>query len=117
MTERPQDCIFCKIVAGEIPSEVVHRSERSVAFRDTNPQAPTHVLVVPVDHHADAAEIAAADPQAAADLLSVAAAVAEAEGLAGGYRIVFNTGAEAGQTVFHTHLHLLGGRSMTWPPG
>jgi histidine triad (HIT) family protein len=116
MTERPQDCIFCKIVAGEIPSEVVHRSERSVAFRDTNPQAPTHVLVVPVDHHADAAELAAADPRATADLLLTAATVAEAEGLTG-YRLVFNTGAEAGQTVFHTHAHLLGGRSMTWPPG
>ena len=116
MTERPQDCIFCKIVTGEIPSQVVHRSERSVAFRDTNPQAPTHVLVVPVDHHADAAELAAADARAAADLLLTAATVAEAEGLTG-YRLVFNTGAEAGQTVFHTHVHLLGGRSMTWPPG
>ena len=116
MTDRPADCIFCKIADGEVPADVVHRSARSVAFRDLSPQAPTHVLVIPVDHHANAGEMAAADPEATADLLSVAAAVADDEGLMG-YRLVFNTGAEAGQTVFHTHLHLLGGRSLTWPPG
>ena len=110
------DCIFCRIVSGEIPADVVRRSERSVAFRDTNPQAPTHVLVVPVDHHTDAVALATADPEGAADLVATAAAVAEAEGLQG-YRLVFNTGREAGQTVFHTHLHVLGGRSLTWPPG
>lgn len=110
------DCIFCRIVSGEIPADVVHRTERSLAFRDTTPQAPTHVLVVPVEHHEDAAALAAEDPDTAADLVTAAAAVAEAEGLSG-YRLVFNTGREAGQTVFHTHLHLLGGRSLTWPPG
>jgi histidine triad (HIT) family protein len=111
-----EDCLFCKIVAGEIPGEVVHVTERTVAFRDLNPQAPTHVLVVPREHHANAAELAAADPQAFAELATAAAAVATAEGY-DDYRIVFNTGAGVGQTVFHTHLHLLAGRPMTWPPG
>jgi len=111
-----EDCLFCKIVAGEIPGEVVHVTERTVAFRDVNPQAPTHVLVVPKDHHRDAAALAAADPQAMAELLTTAAAVATAEGY-DDYRLVFNTGAGVGQTVFHTHLHVLAGRPMTWPPG
>ena len=110
------DCVFCGIVAGSIPADVVHRTDRSVAFRDLSPEAPTHVLVVPVEHHPDAASLAAADPEGTADLITTAARVAEAEGLTG-YRLVFNTGREAGQTVFHTHLHLLGGRSLTWPPG
>jgi len=110
------DCIFCKIVAGDIPADVVHTTERAVAFRDTNPQAPTHVLVVPKDHYADGAELAAADPAAAAELLTAAKAVVEAEGH-DSYRMVFNTGADAGQTVFHAHLHVLAGRVMGWPPG
>lgn len=110
------DCIFCKIVAGEIPGDVVHTTERTVAFRDLNPQAPTHVLVVPREHHANAAELAAADPVASAELVTTAAAVAAAEGY-DDYRLVFNTGPGAGQTVFHAHLHLLAGRPITWPPG
>lgn len=111
-----EDCIFCKIVAGEIPGEIVHTTERTVAFRDLNPQAPLHVLVVPKQHFANAADLAAGDPVALAELVSNAAAVATAEGH-DDYRLVFNTGADAGQTVLHTHLHLLAGRSMTWPPG
>ncbi len=111
-----EDCLFCKIVAGEIPGEVVHATERTIAFRDIDPKAPTHVLVVPRDHYANAAELAAADPRSTAELITAAAAVAAAEGY-DDYRIVFNTGAEAGQSVFHTHLHLLAGRPMTWPPG
>jgi histidine triad (HIT) family protein len=110
------DCLFCKIVAGEIPAEIVHTTERTVAFRDLNAQAPTHVLVVPKDHYANAAELAAGDPVASAELVSTAAAVATAEGH-DDYRLVFNTGAGSGQTVFHTHLHLLAGRPFTWPPG
>jgi histidine triad (HIT) family protein len=110
------DCLFCKIVAGEIPGDVVHETERTVAFRDVNPQAPTHVLVVPRAHHANAAELASADPAAAAELVDAAAAVAAADGH-DDYRLVFNTGADAGQTVFHTHLHVLAGRSFGWPPG
>jgi histidine triad (HIT) family protein len=110
------DCLFCKIVAGDVPGEVVHTTERTVAFRDVNPQAPVHVLVVPRDHHPDAATLAAADPATMSELVQTAAAVATAAGY-DDYRLVFNTGADAGQTVFHAHLHLLAGRSFTWPPG
>jgi len=110
------DCLFCKIVVGDVPGEVVHTTERTVAFRDVDPQAPVHVLVVPRDHHPDAAALAAADPATLSELVLTAAAVATAEGY-DDYRLVLNTGADAGQTVFHTHLHLLAGRSFTWPPG
>jgi histidine triad (HIT) family protein len=110
------DCLFCKIVVGDIPADVVQSTDRAVAFRDINPQAPTHVLVIPRSHHANAAELAAAEPDAVAHLVEVAAAVAAEDGVED-YRLVFNTGAGVGQTVFHTHLHLLGGRPMTWPPG
>ncbi len=115
-TPETTECLFCRIVAGEVPSEIVHTTQRTVAFRDLNAQAPTHVLVVPRDHYRDAAELAAGDAEAAAELVTTAAAVATAEGY-DDYRLVFNTGAGAGQSVFHTHLHVLAGRSMTWPPG
>lgn len=111
------DCLFCKIVAGEVPATLVHTTATTVAFRDVAPQAPTHVLVVPRTHFVNAAEVAAEEPATVADLVTTAAAVADAEGLGGDYRLVFNTGAGAGQSVFHTHLHLLGGRALTWPPG
>ena len=111
-----EDCIFCKIVAGEIPGEIVHTTERTVAFRDLNPQAPLHVLVVPKQHFPNAAALAAGDPAASAELVTTAAAVATAEGY-DDHRLVFNTGGDAGQTVFHAHLHVLAGRAMTWPPG
>ncbi len=110
------DCLFCRIVAGEIAADVVARTDTAVAFRDLNPQAPTHALVVPRNHHPDAAALADAEPGAVAELVRVARDVAKGDGL-DEYRLVFNTGAEAGQTVFHTHLHVLGGRAMTWPPG
>ncbi len=110
------DCLFCKIVAGDVPAEVVHTTDRAVAFRDINAQAPTHVLVVPRAHYPNAAELAHADPESAAELVRVAAEVATTEGH-DDYRLVFNTGEGVGQTVFHAHLHLLAGRSMTWPPG
>ncbi len=109
-------CLFCKIVSGEIPAEVVHTTERAVAFRDLSPQAPLHALVVPRDHYENAAALAAGDPEASAELVRTAAAVAAAEGYAD-YRLVFNTGEGAGQSVFHAHLHVLAGRSFTWPPG
>jgi histidine triad (HIT) family protein len=97
---------------------VVRESERALAFRDINPQAPTHVLVIPKDHHATAAELAVADPDLLAELVREAHEVAVAEGIAdSGYRVVFNTGAQAGQTVFHAHAHVLGGRGLNWPPG
>ena len=111
------DCLFCKIVAGDIPADVVHETGTTLAFRDLDPQAPTHVLVVPRSHQPDAAALAAHEPEALVDLVNAAAAVAAQDGLGDGYRLVFNTGAAAHQTVFHAHLHVLGGRSMGWPPG
>jgi len=112
------DCLFCKIVAGEIPADLLAESARTIAFRDINPQAPTHVLVIPRDHYPDLAAMAAADGEVLAEVAAQAHRVAEAEGIApSGYRVVFNTGIEAGQTVFHAHAHVLGGRRMTWPPG
>jgi histidine triad (HIT) family protein len=110
------DCLFCKIVTGDIPAEVVHSTERTVAFRDVNPQAPLHVLVVPKQHYDNAAALAAGDPAASAELVTTAAAVASAEGY-DDYRLAFNTGAGAGQVVFHVHLHVLAGRPFGWPPG
>ena len=113
-----RDCLFCKIVAGDVPAEIVAESGRTIAFRDINPQAPTHVLIVPKDHHPDLAALAGADGGVLAELAVQAGRVAEAEGIVdSGYRVVFNTGAGAGQTVFHVHAHVLGGRPMTWPPG
>ena len=111
------DCLFCRFVAGDPTPDVVHETTTTLAFRDINPQAPTHVLVVPKDHHPNAAALADTAPEVMADLVRAAGAVAEAEGLGEGYRLVLNTGEKAGQTVFHVHLHLLGGRSLEWPPG
>jgi histidine triad (HIT) family protein len=106
------DCLFCKLVAGEIPAEIVRETDRLVAFRDIAPQAPVHVLVIPRAHYADIGALAAADPQLAGELAAEAAAVAEAEGVGDGWRLVFNTGENAGQTVFHVHAHVLGGRVL-----
>jgi histidine triad (HIT) family protein len=117
MTNRDPDCLFCKIVSGDVPADVVHSTDTTVAFRDVDPQAPTHVLVIPRSPPATAAELAAAEPAVAVDLFRSAAVVAEQEDLGDGYRMVLNTGAAAHQTVFHTHLHVLGGRAMGWPPG
>ncbi|MFJ3903509.1 histidine triad nucleotide-binding protein [Streptomyces sp. NPDC090025] len=119
MAGEPQDdCLFCKIVKGEVPATIVRETATTVAFRDINPQAPTHVLVIPRAHFPDAASLAAGDPAAAADVLREAGEVAAAEGVdESGYRIVLNTGAGAGQTVFHAHAHVLGGRGLNWPPG
>jgi histidine triad (HIT) family protein len=110
-------CLFCGIVAGDVPADVVKIGQRVVAFRDINPQAPLHVLVIPRDHHRDVSALAAADPQTLAELVEVAAGLAAAEGGSGAFRLVFNTGAETGQSVFHVHGHVLGGRSLGWPPG
>lgn len=111
------DCLFCKIVSGEVPARPVHETERTLAFRDLAPQAPTHVLVVPKAHHADVAALADADPALLADVLAAAVAVARQEGLDGGFRLVTNTGPDGGQTVGHLHVHVLGGRGLGWPPG
>ncbi|MCI3269745.1 histidine triad nucleotide-binding protein [Streptomyces cylindrosporus] len=117
MAGEPQDdCLFCKIVEGHIPATIVRETETTVAFRDINPQAPTHVLVIPKVHYPNAVTLAAAEPAIAADVLREAQSVADEDKL-DSYRIVFNTGAGAGQTVFHAHAHVLGGRGLQWPPG
>jgi histidine triad (HIT) family protein len=116
MTADPE-CIFCKIVAGEIPATVVRESDTTFAFRDLEPQAPTHVLVVPRSHYPNAPALAQGEPATAAHLFDAAREIAASEGLDENYRLVFNTGPDAHQTVFHVHMHLLGGRPMGWPPG
>jgi histidine triad (HIT) family protein len=113
-----KDCLFCKIVSGEVPAKIVRESAGTIAFRDINPQAPTHVLVIPREHLATVGDLAEADPELLAEMLREARQVAVDDGVAdSGYRIVFNTGAGAGQTVFHVHAHVLGGRGLNWPPG
>ena len=112
------DCLFCKIIRREIAGSIVYEDQRVLAFNDINPQAPTHVLVIPKRHIASLNEMSVEDDQLVGELVRRAAAIAKERGLsAGGYRTVFNTNRDAGQTVFHVHLHLLGGRSMEWPPG
>lgn len=111
-------CLFCRIAAGEIPADVVAGNDHAVGFRDISPVAPTHVLVIPRAHHANLAEVADAEPDTLVQMVRLARAIAEADGIAAdGYRLVANTGAAAHQTVFHAHLHVVGGRPMGWPPG
>ncbi len=111
----PSDCLFCRIVAGEVPADVVARSDRALAFRDTDPQAPLHVLVIPREHHADVAQLAAADPSLLAELVDLADQVAGSEA-DGQFRLIFNTGPTSGQSVFHVHGHVLGGARLGWSP-
>lgn len=112
------DCLFCKIVSGEVPAKIVRETERTLAFRDINPQAPTHVLVIPREHYPNVAALAGADSALLGEVLTEAHQVAVDEGIADdGYRLVFNTGSQAGQTIFHVHAHVLGGRGLDWPPG
>lgn len=111
-------CLFCRIVEGEIPADVVLRTDDFVAFRDIDPHAPQHVLVIPTLHAATLAELTSSEPQAAATWWAAIPVVAEQLGLTGpGYRVVINTGVDGGQTVEHVHAHVLGGRSLAWPPG
>ncbi len=112
------DCIFCKIAEKQIPSKLVHEDDQAVAFEDINPQAPTHVLVIPRRHVASIAELNAADAGLLSHLMLTGAKIAKQKGIAdSGYRLVVNTGKNGGQTVFHLHVHVLGGRPMHWPPG
>ena len=117
MANTDPDCLFCKIVSGDVPADVVHATDTTVAFRDIEPQAPTHVLVIPRNHHPDAVSLATAEPETAVALLDAVGVVAAQEGLGDGYRLVFNTGQSANQLVPHVHAHVLGGRRMGWPPG
>mgnify|MGYP001554979706 CR=1 FL=1 len=112
------DCLFCKILAGDIPADIIYESESAIAFRDINPQAPTHVLIIPRRHIATINDLEEGDKDTIGDLYLVAKAIAADEGLSEpGYRVVMNCNAGAGQSVFHIHLHLLGGRGLRWPPG
>jgi len=112
------DCLFCKIIAREVPGSIVYEDERVLAFNDINPQAPTHVLIVPKRHVASLSDLTEDDDRMVGELVRRAAAIARDRGIAtGGYRTVFNTNRDAGQTVFHIHLHLIGGRRLQWPPG
>ena len=105
-------CLFCGIVAGDIPGDVVLENDRVLAFRDIAPQAPTHVLVVPKEHHEDLAALVATDPSSVGEVFSAAVEVARLEGLESGYRILTNTGPDSGRTIFHLHVHVLGGRPL-----
>ncbi|MEY3430693.1 MAG: hypothetical protein RJB30_625 [Actinomycetota bacterium] len=109
-------CLFCKIASGEIPAKLLFKNERVIAFEDINPQAPTHILLIPKTHFANVGELAVGESDTLSEIFLTADKLASQLGLAG-YRTIFNSGAEAGQTVFHAHLHLLGGRAFTWPPG
>jgi histidine triad (HIT) family protein len=111
----PENCLFCKVVSGEVPATIVWQDDDAVAFDDINPHAPTHVLVVPRKHLADIGELAS-DPEVAVAMLRAIRAVAAERGLTD-YRTVFNTGAQVGQSVFHVHAHVLAGRPFRWPPG
>lgn len=117
-SDAPGDCLFCRIAAGSVPATIVHDDDLVVAFRDVAPRAPTHLLLIPRRHVASALELTEADAPLLGRLFAVAADLARAEGIAdGGYRMVTNIGVRGGQTVHHLHIHLLGGRSMDWPPG
>ena len=112
------ECLFCKILAGEIPADIIYESDSAVAFRDINPQAPTHAVIIPRKHIPTINDIEAEDQSIVGSLFTAARQIAAKEGHdEAGYRVAMNCNAAAGQTVFHIHLHLLGGRSFTWPPG
>ncbi|MEO7043605.1 MAG: histidine triad nucleotide-binding protein [Gemmatimonadaceae bacterium] len=115
MADDSENCIFCRIVRGDIPADIVATSAEAVAFRDLDPKAPVHVLVIPKKHIGSLDD--SPDPAVLGEVLALATTVARTEGLGGGYRVVFNTGPDGGQTVGHLHAHVLGGRHMAWPPG
>ena len=112
------DCLFCKILDGDIPCDRVYENDQVIAFRDVNPQAPTHILVIPHKHIPTVNDLTAEDKNIVAEMMLAAQAIAKQEGIEeSGYRLVMNCNEGAGQTVFHIHLHILGGRRMNWPPG
>ena len=117
MAEQASNCLFCKIAAREVDAKIVHESDNVVAFRDVNPQAPTHILLIPKDHIESVAAIGSSQAKLLAEIMASATHLAKAEGLEGGWRLVTNVGPDAGQSVQHLHFHLLGGRKFRWPPG
>ncbi len=110
-------CLFCQIAAGERPATIVYRGDDVIAIRDINPQAPTHILIIPTKHIVSVAEMTAEDEGLIGRMMTIAKTIAQQENLSKGFRLVINNGAQAGQSVFHLHVHLLGGRAMHWPPG
>ena len=113
-----ESCLFCRIARGEIPAQIVHQDDRLVAFRDSNPQAPTHILIIPREHLSTLNDLTPSHRALVGDMHLLAAALAKGEGIADtGWRVVANCGSDGGQSVFHVHLHLLGGRALRWPPG
>ena len=112
----PDNCLFCKIIRGEIPAAKLYEDDDILAFRDIAPQAPTHFLVIPKKHLSGPAAVAAEDEQVVGKMMRVGSEIAQKEGIPH-FRVVFNNGSQAGQTVFHLHMHILGGRNMNWPPG
>jgi histidine triad (HIT) family protein len=117
MPTTASNCLFCKIGARELPADIVHESDNVVAFRDTNPQAPTHILLIPKDHIESVAAVTGSQAKLLMEIVESARHLAQAEGLDGGWRLVTNVGPDAGQSVQHLHFHLLGGRKFRWPPG
>jgi histidine triad (HIT) family protein len=117
MAERASNCLFCKIGAREIEADIVHESDHVVAFRDINPQAPTHILLIPKDHIESIDAVSGPHAKLLVEMVESARHLAKAEGLDGGWRLVTNVGPDAGQSVQHLHFHLLGGRRFAWPPG
>lgn len=118
MSDSNSDCLFCKILDGDVPADIIFESETAIAFRDINPKAPTHVIIIPRRHIPTINDISEDDQAIVGSLYSAARTIADAEGIADeGYRVVMNCNAAAGQSVFHIHLHLLGGRTLGWPPG
>jgi histidine triad (HIT) family protein len=117
MPQTASNCLFCKVGKREVPADVVHESDRVVAFRDINPQAPTHILLIPKDHIESIADVGADQAKLLTEIVTSATHLARAEGLEGGWRLVTNVGPDAGQSVQHLHFHLLGGRRFRWPPG
>ncbi len=111
------DCLFCKIAGGELDSDIVLERDNAIAFRDINPAAKTHVLVIPKRHIASAADLTDSDAPLVVEIFGIINEIAQSEGLSSGYRIVTNVGPDAGQSVDHLHFHLIGGRTMSWPPG
>lgn len=111
------DCLFCKIVQGDIPADKMYEDEEILAFRDISPQAPVHFLVIPKKHISGPSDLSEVEERLVGKLMRTGAELAGREGIEKGYRVVFNNGAEAGQTVFHLHMHVLGGRALSWPPG
>jgi len=118
MSEETMNCLFCRIIAKQIPADILYENEKVLAFKDINPQAPVHILIIPKKHISRISDLEESDKDIISELIFIAKKLAEEKGIAeSGYRLVLNNNKDAGQAVFHIHLHLLGGRKLSWPPG